>query len=173
MEAKALPTKECEGIAVFLYSLFCRHGVPNKVQCDQGREFVNSLNSHLFKSVGVKQIISLAYHPQTNGLIERFNQTLQRALLKMVEKNQKEWENYIDSVLFSYRTSKQASTKYSPFFILYGREPRLPTDLTIKVSHFIYCQVCMHAGVSSRNLRGMLTGGGGWGGGALCIMWRL
>ena len=72
VEAKALPTKESEGVAVFLYSLFCRHGVPNKVQCDQGREFVNSLNSQLFKTMGVKQIVSLAYHPQTNGLVERF-----------------------------------------------------------------------------------------------------
>ena len=119
-EAKALPTKEHSGVAQFLYSLICRHGVPKKVQSDQGREFVNSVNSHLFKITGVKHIISLAYHPQMNGLIERFNETLQRSLLKMVEQNENEWENYLDSVLFSYRTSKQASTKFSPFFLLYG-----------------------------------------------------
>ena len=125
-EAKALPTKESFDVAQFLYSLICRHGVPKKLQSDQGREFVNSVNSHLFKITGVKHIISLAYHPQTNGLIEQFNQTLQRSLLKMVKQNENEWENYLDSVLFAYRTSKQASTKFSPFFLLYGREPRLP-----------------------------------------------
>ena len=59
------------GVAQFLYSLICRHGVPKKVQSDQGREFVNSVNSHLFKITGVKHI----NHPLTNGLIERFNQT--------------------------------------------------------------------------------------------------
>ena len=75
MEAKALPPKESSGVAQFLYSLICKHGVPKKVQSDQGREFVNSVNSHLFKITGVKHIITLAYHPQTNGLIERFNQT--------------------------------------------------------------------------------------------------
>ncbi len=47
----------------------------------------------------------------------------------MVEKNVDEWDNYLDSVLFAYRTSKQASTKFSPFVLLYDREPRLPVDL--------------------------------------------
>ena len=49
----------------------------------------------------------------------------------MVKQNENEWENYFDSVLFVYRTSKQASAKFSPFFLLYGREPRLPMDLII------------------------------------------
>ena len=127
--------KFCSGVAQFLYSLICRHGVPKKVQSDQGREFVNSVNSHLFKITGVKHIITLAYHPLTNGLIERVNRTIQsnfqRSLLKMVKQNENEWENYLDSVLFVYRTSKQASAKFSPFFLLYGREPRFPMDLII------------------------------------------
>ena len=49
----------------------------------------------------------------------------------MFKHNENEWENYLDSVLFVYRTSKQASAKFSPFFLLYGREPRLPMDLII------------------------------------------
>lgn len=140
-EAIALPTKESVGVAKVLYSLFCRHGVPCKIQSDQGREFVNSVNNNLFELTGVKHIISTAYHPQTNGLDERFNQTLQRALLKMVDDNTNEWDKFIDSVLFSYRTSKQDSTKYSPFFIMYGRTPRLPVDLLMsrKVSLKMRC----------------------------------
>ena len=58
VEAKALPTKEGHGVAQFLYSLVCRHGVPNKVMSDQGREFINSVNSHLFKVIGVKHYIT-------------------------------------------------------------------------------------------------------------------
>ena len=111
--------------------MFCRHGVPKRIQSDQGREFVNSLNQHLFQLTGVQHIISIAYHPQTNGLDERFNQTLQRSLLKMTEDNHNEWDKYLDSVLFAYRTSKQASTRFSPFFLLYGREPKLPIDLIV------------------------------------------
>ena len=73
MEAKARKLW-CGTILVF--SDVYRHGVPNKVMSDQGREFINSVNSHLFRITGVKHIISLAYHPQTNGLVERFNQTV-------------------------------------------------------------------------------------------------
>ena len=83
-----MPTKEAKGVANFLYSIFCCHGVPKRIQSDQGREFVNSLNQHLFQLTGVQHIISTAYHPQTNGLDECFNQTLQRSLMKMIDDNQ-------------------------------------------------------------------------------------
>lgn len=129
VEATSLPTKEAKGIANLLYSLFCKHGVPKLIQSDQRWEFVNSLNQHLFQLTGVQHIISTAYHPQTNGLDERFNQTLQRGLLKMVDDQQNEWDKFLDLVFFAYRTSKQASSRFSPFFLLYGREPRLPVDL--------------------------------------------
>ena len=75
---------------------------------DQGREFVNSLNGMLFKLTRVNHIISAAYHPQTNGLVEEFNKTLQRSLLKIVRSNQGDWCKYLEQVVFAYNTSKQA-----------------------------------------------------------------
>ena len=106
VEAAPMSTKEAKWVANFFYLIFCRQGVPKRFQSDQGREFVNSLNQHLFHLTGVQHIISTAYHPQTNGLDEQFNQTLQRSLLKMIDENQNEWNKYLDSVLFAYRTSK-------------------------------------------------------------------
>ena len=76
--------------------------------------------------------ITSAYHPQTNGLDERFNQTLQRQLLKFVESKQDTWDLYLDSILFSYRVSVHDSTKYSPFFLVYGRNAKLPVEFNIK-----------------------------------------
>ena len=76
--------------------------------------------------------LTSAYHPQSNGLDERFNQTLQRQLLKMIENEQSDWDLYLDAVLFSYRVSKQDSTKFSPFFLMYGRNARLPVDFNVK-----------------------------------------
>lgn len=88
---------------------------------DQGREFINSVTKDLFKMTGTNHRISSAYHPQTNGLVERFNQTLQKALLKLVRKEQDDWDKYIDGVLFAYRTSIQKSSGTTPFEVMYCR----------------------------------------------------
>ena len=81
---------------------------------------------------GVKCNITSAYHPQSNGQDERFNQTLQRQLLKFVSEEQNDWDLYLDSIAFSYRVSRQDSTKASPFYLVYGRQARLPIELNIK-----------------------------------------
>lgn len=80
-------------------------------------------------STGVDHRISSAYHPQTNGQDERFNQTLQRSLRKLVNEDQTDWDKYIDPVLFAYRTSRQDSSKYTPFYLMYGRQATLPIDI--------------------------------------------
>ena len=82
---------------------------------------MNEVNKNLFRRFKTEHRISTAYHPQTNGLVERFNQTLQRSLVKLVNKNQDDWDEYIDGVLFAYRTSRQKSTKFTPFEIMYCR----------------------------------------------------
>ena len=79
--------------------------------------------------LGVKKINTTAYHPQTNGLTERFNRTLTDMLAKKVDKSGRDWDTHLPFVLFAYRTSVQESTKESPFYLLYGRDPRLPTTL--------------------------------------------
>ena len=76
----------------------------------------------LCKLSGIKCNITSAYHPQSNGLDERFNQTLQRQLLKFVDSEPEQWDLYLDAILFSYRVSQQESTKYSPFFLVHGRQ---------------------------------------------------
>lgn len=88
---------------------------------DQGREFVNKVNSRLFKLTGTCHKISSAYNPQTNGLVERLNQTLQRSLLKLVGEDQSTWDDHLEAALFALRTSQQKSTKLSPFEIVYCR----------------------------------------------------
>lgn len=80
----------------------------------------------------MKNNITSAYHPQSNGLDERFNQTLQRQLLKFIGSEQNQWDLYLESILFSYRVSKQDSTKHSPFFLMYGRQARLPVEFNTK-----------------------------------------
>ena len=105
-EAAAISDKSAECVSKFLFEVICRHGSPAIIQSDQGREFVNSVNAGLFELTGVHHKMSAAYHPQTNGLDERFNQTLCNALTKMVEGKEEEWDRYIDAALFAYRYIK-------------------------------------------------------------------
>lgn len=128
-EAKTVPTKEAIHIADFLYELFMRHGMPEVIISDQGREFCNSICDLLF---AVEHRITSAYHPQTNGLTERFNQTRKDRICQMIENVDDDWDTKIPAILFSYRTSQHASTKFPPFFLFYNREPRLALDLQLR-----------------------------------------
>lgn len=123
-EAAPLQSKCAEGVADFLFQVFCRHGWPKIIQSDQGREFINKVNDHLFQSTDLKHCVSSAYHPQTNGLDERFNQTLINTLKKVVDASKDEWDKHIPAALYAYRISKQASSKFTPFFLIYNRNPR-------------------------------------------------
>ena len=75
---------------------FCRYGCTKITISDQGREFVNKVSESLFERTKTEHRISTAYHPQTNGLVERYNQTLQRSLLKLVNKEQDNWDEFIE-----------------------------------------------------------------------------
>src|SRR5256886_14567823 len=121
-EARPLPLANADVTATFLYEeIICRHGCPNRILSDRGTHFNNRIIEHLLKTFNIKHLLSSPYHPQTNGLVERFNRTLCEALAKVSEK-ENQWDEYLEQVLFAYRTTKHATTKKTPFFMIYGRE---------------------------------------------------
>lgn len=83
-----------------MFNVSIRFGCTEIVISDQGHEFVDSVNQELFALMKTKHRISTAYHPQTNSLVQRFNQTIQHALLRLVKKEQDNWNEYIDGALF-------------------------------------------------------------------------
>ena len=105
------------------------YGCPSLIISDQGREFVNEISDLLFAKTNTQHRVTSAYHPQTNGLTERFNQTLSNCLVSKINESQDDWDDKLDAILFSYRISRQASTKYSPYYLMFGRHPRLPIDV--------------------------------------------
>jgi len=128
-EAKPVPTATAEQVSIFLYEeIIGRHGCPMKILSDQGSHFKNQMIHHLLEKFRIKQLFSTPYHPQTNGLVERFNRTLCEALAKLVNEYKDDWDLYIAPVLLAYRTTKHNTTKFTPFYLVYGRDAKLPMD---------------------------------------------
>lgn len=82
---------------------------------------------NLAKKFNIKQYKTIAYHPQSQGSIERSHHVLVEYLRTQIAK-ETEWDEYINLAMFSYNTSTHESTKYSPFQLIYGRIPRLPSS---------------------------------------------
>ncbi|CAB4439642.1 unnamed protein product [Rhizophagus irregularis] len=126
-EAKATKRDTAEEVVKFLYEeIICRHGCPQKIISDRGTHFNNKIVSMLMERFDIKHNLSTSYHPQMNGLVERFNKTLCESLARLQEDNN--WDEKIPSVLFAYRNKIQSSTKVKPFYLVYGRQARFLTD---------------------------------------------
>ena len=96
---------------------------------DQGTEFTGDMIAALCKLLGIEKIRTTPYHPQTNGSAERVHQTLQWMIGKLDPEKRQKWPLHIGSVLIAYNATRSQVTGYSPYFLMYGRQPRLPVDL--------------------------------------------
>ena len=131
-EAFALPSTEAPRIAQLLVDeILSRHGAPRTLLSDRGPNFLSYIVKEVCKLMNTRKANTTAYHPQTDGLVERFNGTLAEGLSMYVSGNQKDWDRHLPLVLFAYRVSPHASTRESPFYLLYGRESRLPIDASL------------------------------------------
>ncbi|CAM5130792.1 unnamed protein product [Natator depressus] len=128
-EAVALSSIEADTVADALLTIFSRVGFPKEVLTDQGSNFMSALLWCLWEKCGVRHIWASAYHPQSNGLVERFNGTLKMMLKTFMNQHPQDWDKYLPHLLFTYREVPQESTGISPFELLYGRRIRGPLDL--------------------------------------------
>ena len=85
--------------------------------------------------IGYDHIFSTVYHPQSNGMVERFNATFVPQLAKLHDRENNNWDEYLQSVVFAYNTGRHAATQYSPFQLQFGRDPRMPTD---EASNYVF-----------------------------------
>jgi hypothetical protein len=113
---------------IVVEEVFLQHGYPTTLLSDRGSNFLSDLLAAVLLIFKVKKLNTTSYHPQTNGLTERFNHTLCTMLTHYIDKQQSDWDTYLPYVLFAYRTAPQATTRQSPFYTLYGRNPRFPFD---------------------------------------------
>ena len=113
---------------LFVREFIPRHGVPRELLSDRGTSFLSKIMMEVYKLLGTHKVNTTAYHPQGDGLVERMNRSLLNMLSKSAESNGSDWDERLPFVLFAYRASTQESTKESPFYLLYGRDPQLPTS---------------------------------------------
>jgi len=128
--AKAVPRENAGEIAQLLIDeVILKFGAPEVIISDRGKSFNTELMKNLYREFNSKHIASTPYHPQTNGLTERFNKTLAIMLSMYVSNNHRDWDQYLKYVVFAYNTVEQDSTGYAPFYLLFGCQSRMVTDV--------------------------------------------
>ena len=118
-EALPLRAATAKAVARELMLLFSRVGIAREVLTDQGSCFMSRVMKELLSLLQVKQLRSV-YHPQMDGLVERFNKTLKQMLKKAMVVDGKNWDQLLPHVIFAILEVPQASTGFSPFELLYG-----------------------------------------------------
>ena len=128
---EAVPLRNIDNVSVAeaLVGIFCRVGVPKEVLSDNGSSFKSEMMTEVSRLLSLRQLFSSPYHSMGNSVCERFNGTLRRMLRKMCMDKPRQWDRYIEPLLFAYRETPQASTKFSPFELLYGRTVRGPMSI--------------------------------------------
>ncbi|KAJ8246605.1 hypothetical protein GJAV_G00253360, partial [Gymnothorax javanicus] len=128
-EVFPLKSIKAKSVAFCLVQFFARVGFPREILTDQGTNFMSTLLKQVYQLLGIRSLRTTPYHPQTDGLTERFNQTLKQMLRKFVNNSGTDWDQWLPYLLFAYREVPQASTGFSPFELLYGYEVRGPLSL--------------------------------------------
>jgi hypothetical protein len=127
-----LRNKEGSTVCDALYKRwYCAFGVPYELQSDQGQEFTNDLLARINLRLAVGHRVTTPYYPQANGEAERFNRTLKNMIKIYADQHPASWGEYLDGLIFAYKTSLNPVLGFTPFYLWFGREARLPTDVLL------------------------------------------
>ena len=106
-------------------------GVPENLLSDRGANLLSHLMMDVCKLLGIRKLNTTAYHPQCNGMVEKFNRTLKTALRKHAARFGVQWDQYLSGVLWAYRNTPHESTGEKPSFLLFGMDCRSPTEAAL------------------------------------------
>jgi len=157
-ETKAVPAAtSLEAATFFLQRVVLRHGSPARLISDRGSHFTAAMFQECLRLCQTIHRKATPYHPQTNGLVERFNHTLSHMLASFVNSTQTNWDLVLPFVTYAYNTSVQSTHGYTPFRLVYGREASSPLDRIFPVgsssSHPFLSEYCRAADLARLHAR--------------------
>ena len=119
---------------IFIDKFVTNYGFPVTILTDQAQAFNGKLYEALCREVKIRKLRTTPYHPQTNGQCERFNRTLMTMLGALPTDNKINWQDLVSTLVHAYKCTTTRVTGFSPYFLMFGREPRIPADKTFGVT---------------------------------------
>ncbi|KAI4474785.1 hypothetical protein M0802_015444 [Mischocyttarus mexicanus] len=130
--SRAVPLTNISSVTTaeaFYIEFVCLFGAPRAIITDQGRNFISAVFKGVAKRCNVKQFTTTAYHPQSNGSLERSHHVLIEYLNAYVNSKGNDWDTWLNPAMFSYNTSVHEGTKHTPYELVFARIVRLPSSV--------------------------------------------
>lgn len=114
---------------IIVEEVVVRYGTPSIIHSDQGRQYESELFSEMCHVLYIKKTRTTPYHPQSDGMVERFNKTLVTMLSAYVNDHHSDWDRFLPYVMMAYRSSVHETTGFTPNLMMLGREVTTPLDI--------------------------------------------
>ena len=114
-------------------NIYTKFGVPEVVHTDRGQTFLSNVLKQVNELLSIKHTVTTPYRPQSNGACERLNSTIIARIRTLPPSEKTKWHLHLDSLLLAYNSTVHESTQASPFYVMFGRRPKIPLDLMIRL----------------------------------------